>query len=259
MKTVILAGGLGTRISEETVIKPKPMVEIGGYPILWHIMKGYSHFGFNDFVICLGYKGYVIKEFFVNYCKHMADITVDLSKDEVVVHSRVAEPWRVTLADTGEHTLTGGRLKRVREYVCDEPFLLTYGDGVANVNIEALVAFHKSHGKLATVTAVQAPGRYGMLDINAQEGDTVRTFAEKPKADGTWINGGFFVMEPGVFEYLEGDRTSLETKPLERLVSENQLMAYRHHGFWKAMDTLREKNQLEDLWASGQAPWKLWK
>ncbi|PIE55295.1 MAG: glucose-1-phosphate cytidylyltransferase [Dethiosulfovibrio peptidovorans] len=257
MKTIILAGGLGTRLSEETVLKPKPMVEIGGSPILWHIMKLYSFFGFNDFVICLGYKGYIIKEYFVNYCMHMSNITVDLCRNKVEFHSNSAEPWRVTLVDTGEHTLTGGRVKRVREFVGNATFLLTYGDGVADIDIGALVKFHENHGKLATVTAVQAPGRFGSLDL--QKSGSVRSFLEKPKGDGTWINGGFFVMEPEVFDYLEGDGTSLEREPLEHLARDNQLMAYCHSGFWQPMDTLREKNQLEELWISGKAPWRLWK
>ncbi len=257
MITVILAGGLGTRLSEETVVKPKPMVEIGGSPILWHIMKLYSFFGFDDFVICLGYKGYVIKEYFVNYCMHMSDITVDMCRNDVEFLKNAAEPWRVTLVDTGENTLTGGRVKRIREYIGNETFLLTYGDGVADIDIAALVAFHKSHGKLATVTAVQAPGRFGSLDLC--DGGSVRAFMEKPKGDGTWINGGFFVMEPKVFDYLEDDRTSLEREPLERLAADNQLMAYRHPGYWQPMDTLREKNQLEELWTTGKAPWRLWK
>lgn len=257
MKTVILAGGLGTRLSEETVVKPKPMVEIGGSPILWHIMKLYSHFGFDDFVICLGYKGYVIKEYFVNYCMHMSDITVDMCRNDVEFLKNAAEPWRVTLVDTGDNTMTGGRVKRIREYVGDETFLLTYGDGVADIDIAALVDFHRSHGKLATVTAVQTPGRFGSLDLC--DGGAVRGFVEKPKGDGTWINGGFFVMEPRVFDYLEGDGTSLEAEPLQRLAADGQLAAYRHPGFWKPMDTLREKNQLEELWTSGKAPWRLWK
>jgi len=257
VKTVLLAGGLGTRLSEETLVKPKPMVEIGGFPILWHIMKLYSFFGFNDFVICLGYKGYIIKEYFVNYCMHMADITVDLCRNNVEFHKNAAEPWRVTLVDTGENTLTGGRVKRVREYIGGETFLLTYGDGVADIDIGALVQFHKQHGKLATVTAVQAPGRFGSLDLH--DGGSVRAFMEKPRGDGTWINGGFFVMEPNVFDYLEGDKTSLEREPLEQLAADDQLMAYRHPGYWQPMDTLREKNQLEELWTTGKAPWRLWR
>ena len=233
------------------------MVEIGGFPILWHIMKLYSFFGFDDFVICLGYKGYVIKEYFVNYCMHMADITVDLCRNNVEFHKNAAEPWRVTLVDTGENTLTGGRVKRIREYIGGETFLLTYGDGVADIDIGALVQFHKQHGKLATVTAVQAPGRFGSLDL--RDGGTVRAFMEKPRGDGAWINGGFFVMEPNVFDYLEGDKTSLEREPLEQLAADDQLMAYRHPGYWQPMDTLREKNQLEELWTTGKAPWRLWK
>ena len=257
MKTVILAGGLGTRLSEETVVKPKPMVEIGGFPILWHIMKMYSSFGFDDFVICLGYKGYMIKEYFVNYCMHMYDITVDLCRNDVQFHSNAADPWRVSLVNTGENTLTGGRVKRIRDYIGNETFLLTYGDGVADIDIAALVNFHKQHGKIATVTAVQAPGRFGSLDL--YDGSSVRAFMEKPKGDGTWINGGFFVMEPEIFDYLEGDRTSLEREPLEQMAANNQLMAYLHHGYWQPMDTLREKNQLEELWSLGKAPWRMWK
>ena len=257
MKTVILAGGLGTRLSEETVVKPKPMVEIGGFPILWHIMKLYSTYGFNDFVICLGYKGYMIKEYFVNYCMHMSDITVDLCRNDVEFHTNAADPWRVSLVNTGENTLTGGRVKRIRDYIGDETFLLTYGDGVADIDISELVKFHKNHRKVATVTAVQAPGRFGSLDL--RDGSSVRAFMEKPKGDGTWINGGFFVMEPEIFDYLEGDKTSLEREPLEQLAENGQLMAYLHHGYWQPMDTLREKNQLEELWDSGRAPWRMWK
>ena len=257
LKVVILAGGLGTRLSEETVTKPKPMVEIGGYPILWHIMKLYSFFGFNDFIICLGYKGYIIKEYFVNYCIHVSDISVDLCKNNIEFHSNAAEPWRIALVDTGDDTMTGGRVKRIKKYVGDESFLLTYGDGVADIDIGALVSFHKKHGRLATVTAVQTPGRFGSLDVC--DGGSVRGFTEKPKGDGSWINGGFFVMEPKCFDYLPGDSTSLESEPLEQLARDNQLMAYKHSGFWKPMDTLREKNQLEELWDSGKAPWRIWK
>jgi glucose-1-phosphate cytidylyltransferase len=254
MKAVILAGGLGTRISEESHLKPKPMIEIGGKPILWHIMKTYSHYGINDFVICLGYRGYVIKEYFANYFLHMADVTFDMGKNEMQVHQRYAEPWRVTLVDTGEHTLTGGRLKRVREHVQQETFCFTYGDGLSDLNIRSLINFHRSHGKRATVTAIQPPGRYGALNMN---GDCVRSFQEKPAGDGAWINGGFFVMEPAVFDSIDGDQTSWEAEPLTQLAQQGHLMSYRHHGFWQAMDTLRDKNHLEELWR-GSAPWKVW-
>ncbi|MBP0621441.1 glucose-1-phosphate cytidylyltransferase [Cupriavidus consociatus] len=254
MKVVILAGGLGTRISEESHLKPKPMIEIGGKPILWHIMKIYSHYGINDFVICLGYKGYVIKEYFANYFLHMSNVTFDMARNHMEVHERYAEPWRVTLIDTGAETLTGGRLKRVRDYIGDETFCFTYGDGVTNLDIGALIEFHRDHGKLATVTAIQPPGRYGALNLN---GAAVSNFQEKPAGDGAWINGGFFVLEPKVFDYIESDRTSWESTPLQRLAGEGELMAYQHSGFWQAMDTLRDKNHLEDLWASNP-PWKVW-
>lgn len=254
MKAVILAGGLGTRISEESHLKPKPMIEIGGKPILWHIMKIYSRYGINDFVICLGYKGYVIKEYFANYFLHMSDVTFDMAHNHMEVHDRYAEPWRVTLIDTGSETLTGGRLKRVRNYVGNETFCFTYGDGVANLDIGALINFHQQHGKLATVTAIQPPGRYGALNLN---GSIVNNFQEKPAGDGAWINGGFFVLEPGVFEYIESDSTSWESVPLQRLGRDGELMAYQHSGFWQAMDTLRDKNQLEDMWMSNP-PWKVW-
>ena len=254
MKAVILAGGLGTRISEESHLKPKPMIEIGGRPILWHIMKMYSHYGINDFVICLGYKGYVIKEYFANYFLHMSDVTFDMTENRMEVHQRHAEPWRVTLVDTGQETLTGGRLKRVRKYIGEESFCFTYGDGVANLDLPALLAFHRSHGKRATLTAIQPPGRYGAVNL---DNTVVCNFQEKPLGDGAWINGGFFVLEPAVFDYLEGDATSWETTPLVRLAREGQLMAFRHTGFWQAMDTLRDKNQLEELWLA-DAPWKVW-
>ncbi|MEM5427386.1 glucose-1-phosphate cytidylyltransferase [Cupriavidus oxalaticus] len=254
MKVVILAGGLGTRISEESHLKPKPMIEIGGKPILWHIMKIYSHYGINDFVICLGYKGYVIKEYFANYFLHMSNVTFDMARNHMEVHERYAEPWRVTLIDTGAETLTGGRLKRVRDYIGDETFCFTYGDGVTNLDIGALIEFHRDHGKLATVTAIQPPGRYGALNLN---GAAVSNFQEKPAGDGAWINGGFFVLEPKVFDYIESDRTSWESTPLQWLAGEGELMAYQHSGFWQAMDTLRDKNHLEDLWASNP-PWKVW-
>lgn len=256
MKAVILAGGLGTRISEETHLKPKPMIEIGGKPILWHIMKMYSAHGVNDFVICCGYKGYVIKEYFANYFLHMSDVTFDMANNSMEVHQRHAEPWRVTLVDTGEETMTGGRLKRVTEYVQDEKaFCFTYGDGVADVDISAAIAFHLSHQKLATVTAVQPPGRYGALAI---DGDRVQGFTEKPRGDGGLINGGFFVLSPGCIDRITGDATSWELEPLTGLAADGQLMAFEHDGFWQPMDTLREKNLLEDLWQSGLAPWKVW-
>ena len=255
MKAVILAGGLGTRISEESHLKPKPMIEIGGKPVLWHIMKSYSHYGITDFIICLGYKGYVIKEYFANYFLHMSDVTFDMANNHMEVHQGYAEPWRVTLIDTGQDTLTGGRLKRVREHVGDGTFCFTYGDGVADIDLQALIDFHRAHGKHATVTAIQPPGRYGALDMDAS---VVRSFQEKPAGDGAWINGGYFVLEPTVFDYIEGDHMSWESQPLQQLASEGQLMAYQHAGFWQAMDTLRDKNHLEDLW-SGSPPWKLWK
>lgn len=257
MKAVILSGGLGTRISEETHLKPKPMIEIGGKPILWHIMKIYSAHGVNDFVICCGYKGYLIKEYFANYFLHMSDVTFDMSQNKMEVHQRHAEPWRVTLVDTGENTMTGGRLKRVVDYVQEEElFCFTYGDGVADVDISGSIAFHKSHGKLATVTAVQPPGRYGALTI---DGKNVQGFTEKPRGDGGLINGGFFVLSPLCLERIGGDHTSWELEPLSSLADDNQLMAFEHRGFWQPMDTLREKNQLEELWQSGRAPWKVWK
>lgn len=256
MKAVILAGGLGTRISEETDIKPKPMVEIGGKPILWHIMKIYSAHGINDFVICCGYKGYVIKEYFANYFLHTSDVTFDMSTNEMQVHQRSAEPWKVTLVDTGDSTMTGGRLKRVGDFVKDEEaFCFTYGDGVADIDITAQLAFHKKHGKLATVTAVQPPGRYGALEM---EGDTVSGFREKPRGDGGLINGGYFVLSPQCLEEIEGDATSWEDKPLSQLAEKGQLKAFQHDGFWLPMDTLRDKNVLEEHWASGSAPWKMW-
>jgi glucose-1-phosphate cytidylyltransferase len=256
MKAVILAGGLGTRISEETHLKPKPMIEIGGRPILWHLMKIYSSHGINDFVICCGYKGYVIKEYFANYFLHMSDVTFDMKNNKMEVHQGNAEPWKVTLVDTGEDTLTGGRLKRVKDYLKDEEsFCFTYGDGLADVNVAELVKFHKSQGKLATVTAVQPPGRYGALDIKNHQ---VSQFIEKPKGDGGWINGGFFVLSPKCIDYIENDQSSWEGAPLVTIAKQGELAAYEHSGFWQPMDTLREKNLLEDLWASGKAPWKAW-
>lgn len=256
MKAVILAGGLGTRISEETHLKPKPMIEIGGKPMLWHIMKIYSAHGVNDFVICCGYKGYVIKEYFANYFLHMSDVTFDMASNRMEVHQKKAEPWRVTLVDTGDETLTGGRLKRVASYVKNEPaFCFTYGDGVADVNITKQLEFHRRHGKLATVTAVQPPGRYGAL---VREGDVVHGFQEKPPGDGAWINGGFFVLSPKALDYIDGDKTSWEGSPLECIANQNELAAFEHRGFWQPMDTLRDKNHLEELWESGKAPWKCW-
>lgn len=256
MKAVILAGGLGTRISEETQVKPKPMVEIGGKPILWHIMKTYSAYGINEFVICCGYKGYVIKEYFANYFLHTSDVTFDMTRNQMEVHQRYAEPWKVTLVDTGEETMTGGRLRRVADYVKNEDaFCLTYGDGVSDVDIGALIAFHQAQGVKATLTATVPPGRFGALDLH---GDKVASFVEKPKGDGGLINGGFFVLSPAVLEYLSDDKTVWEREPLERLAREGQLAAYPHQGFWQPMDTLRDKIYLEELWQSGAAPWKVW-
>lgn len=257
MKVVILAGGFGTRISEETDLKPKPMVEIGEKPILWHIMKVYSHYGFNDFVICLGYKGYLIKEYFANYFIHQSDVTIDLKNNDTQVHGCTAEPWRVTLVDTGLKTMTGERIKRVQKYVENEPFMLTYGDGVADVDIRKLVEFHRSHGKYATVTAVQPEGRFGALDMNVSN-DLVRSFLEKPSGDGVWVNGGFFVLEPNVFNFIKGNNTAWEMEPLERLAKEGQLVAFKHSGFWRPMDTLRDRRDLEDMWTSDKAKWKTW-
>jgi glucose-1-phosphate cytidylyltransferase len=256
VKAVILAGGLGTRISEESHLKPKPMIEIGGKPILWHIMKQYSAHGIQDFVICLGYKGYAIKDFFANYFLHTSDVTFDMRNNQMEVHQNYSEPWRVTLVDTGEDTMTGGRLRRVGRFLeQEEAFCFTYGDGVSDLDISALVAFHKRHGKHATVTAVQPPGRYGAL---AREGDQVTGFVEKPRGDGGWINGGFFVLSPKVLPRIADDSTSWEVEPLAQLADEGQLMAYQHEGFWHPMDTLRDKNYLEQLWQSGEAPWKQW-
>ena len=256
MKAVILAGGLGTRISEETHLKPKPMIEIGGRPILWHIMKIYSAHGVNEFIICCGYKGYMIKEYFANYFLYMSDITFDMTSNQMEVHHRKAEPWRVTVVDTGEETLTGGRLKRVANYVGHEKaFCFTYGDGVADIDISAQLAFHQKHGKQATVTAVQPPGRYGAL---VRSGDSVEGFREKPPGDGAWINGGFFVLSPKALQFIDGDTTAWEAGPLEAIAAEGQLQAFEHRGFWQPMDTLRDKNYLEQLWASGKAPWKSW-
>lgn len=255
MKAVILAGGLGTRISEESHLRPKPMIEIGERPILWHIMKLYAHHGIHDFVICLGYKGYVVKEYFANYFLHGSDVTFDLAHNRMEVHHQQCESWRVTLVDTGLHTMTGGRLARVRRYLGDETFCMTYGDGVADVDIGASLAFHRRHGRKATVTAIQPPGRFGALAI---DGETVYGFQEKPAGDGAWINGGFFVLEPAALDGIEGDATIWEDAPLQGLARDGQLMTWRHAGFWQAMDTLRDKNQLNALWAAGTAPWKLW-
>jgi len=256
MKVVILAGGFGTRLSEETDIKPKPMIEIGEKPILWHIIKIYSYYGFNDFIICLGYKGYIIKEYFSNYFLHQSDVTMDLEKNSMEIHQSKAEPWKITLVDTGLNTMTGGRIKRVQKYINDETFMLTYGDGVGSINISELFEFHKKHNKFATVTAVQPSGRFGALNLDKQA--NVLAFQEKPKGDNAWINGGFFVLEPQIFDYIECDETWWEREPMERLTKEGQLSAFFHKGFWHPMDTLRDKNYLEQLWKSGHAPWKIW-
>jgi len=255
VKVVILAGGIGTRIAEETHLRPKPMVEIGAKPILWHIMKIYAAQGLTEFIVCLGYKGYVIKEYFANYYLHTSDVTFDIAANAMEVHQTTTEPWKVTLIDTGEATMTGGRLKRVLPYVGDEEFCLTYGDGVAEINLAALCAFHRDAETLATITAVRPPGRFGALDLL---GDHIRSFQEKPAGDGGWINGGFFVLSPRVGEYINDDATTWEREPLERLAREGQLSAYRHEGFWHAMDTLRDRTYLEELWSSGQAPWRIW-
>ncbi|QWE12810.1 glucose-1-phosphate cytidylyltransferase [Polynucleobacter sp. AP-Titi-500A-B4] len=254
MKAVLLAGGLGTRISEETNLRPKPMIEIGGKPLLWHIMKMYSNHGIHDFIVCCGYKGYLIKEYFANYFLHMSDVTIDMSKNSVEVHQQYSEPWKITLVDTGEATQTGGRLKRVKDYL-DGDFCMTYGDGVSSIDISSSIAFHKQHGKLATMTAVQPPGRFGSLNL---DGTKITSFLEKPQGDGSWINGGFFVLNPKVIELIGGDNTVWEKYPLENLAQNNELQAFFHKGFWQPMDTLRDKNQLEELWASGSAPWKTW-
>ncbi|RBL85859.1 glucose-1-phosphate cytidylyltransferase [Streptomyces cavourensis] len=256
MKAVILAGGLGTRISEETSLRPKPMVEIGGKPILWHIMKIYSHYGVNDFVVCCGYKGYVIKEYFANYFLHMSDVTFDMKNNRMEIHQQYAEHWNVTLVDTGESTMTGGRLKRIAPYVADEEtFCMTYGDGVSNVNIAELMKFHAAHGKLATLTATYPPGRFGALDLN---GDQVMSFKEKPKGDGGMINGGFFVLSPKVLDLISDDQTIWEREPLEKLAEAGELHSFKHEGFWQPMDTLRDRTYLEELWQDGAAPWKVW-
>jgi glucose-1-phosphate cytidylyltransferase len=254
-KVVILAGGMGTRLAEETEVRPKPMVEIGGQPILWHILKIFSAFGLNEFVVCLGYKGYMIKEYFGNYYRHMADVTFDMSNNSAEFHDRRAEPWKITLVDTGLATMTGGRLKRIKQFLDSDFFCMTYGDGVADVNIHDLLSFHRSHGRLATITAVRPPARFGALEI---ENGSVTGFREKPPGDGSWINGGFFVLSPRVLDYVHGDETVWEREPLERLARERELMAYQHDGFWQPMDTLRDKRQLEDMWSGGHAPWRVW-
>lgn len=256
MKVVILAGGLGTRLSEETVVKPKPMVEIGGMPILWHIMKIYSAHGYNEFVVCLGYKGYMVKEYFANYFLHQSDVTIDLSTNQVQIHDSYAEPWKITLVDTGKESMTGGRIKRIQHHIGNEPFLLTYGDGVGDINITDLVAFHQANGRRCTLTAVQPSARFGALDVS--DSKHVNSFLEKPRGDGAWINGGFFVCQPEVFNYIEGDDTSWERYPLETLAAEGELMAFQHTGFWKPMDTLRDKLELETAWNAGTADWKVW-
>jgi len=257
MKVVLLAGGLGTRLSEETVLKPKPMVEIGGMPILWHIMKTYSAHGFNDFVVCLGYKGYIVKEYFANYFLHKADVTIDLKNNTVEVHESEAEPWKITLVHTGDESMTGGRIKRIEKYVNNETFMLTYGDGVGDINIKNLLEYHKSHGKLFTVTSVQPSGRFGALDLS--EENRVKSFLEKPKGDGSWINGGYMVCEPGVFNYInDGDATVWEQEPMQNIALAGQMYAYKHHGFWRPMDTLKDKHDLNDMWDSGVSPWKIW-
>lgn len=257
MKVVILAGGLGTRISEESHLKPKPMIEVGDAPILWHIMKYYSSYGFNEFIICCGYKGYVIKEYFADYYLHRSDITFDFSdNNKMIVHNNVAEPWKVTVIDTGLNTMTGGRLKRIQKYVGNETCMMTYGDGVSDVNLDALLKFHREHGKAATLTAIQPGGRFGVLDID--DSQTVRQFSEKAKEDGGWINAGFMVLEPESFSYIEGDQTYFEKEPLENMAKDGNLAAYRHEGFWKCMDTLRDKEMLDQMWNSGDAPWKRW-
>ncbi len=255
MKAVILAGGLGTRLAEETVIRPKPMVEIGGKPILWHIMKGYAHFGITDFIICLGYKGYMVKEYFANYLLHMSDVTIDIAGNRLDIHQNYADPWKVTLVDTGDTTQTGGRLKRVARYLEDDVFCMTYGDGLSSVDIGAEIAFHRKHGGLATICAVQPPGRFGALDL---DGDKVTGFREKPLGDGAWINGGFFVLSRRVLDAVSGDQIMWEREPLESLSRAGELFVFRHTGFWQPMDTLRDKNHLEELWDSGNAPWKVW-
>jgi glucose-1-phosphate cytidylyltransferase len=255
MKAVILAGGLGTRISEETTTRPKPMIDIGGRPVLWHILKIYSHYGINEFVVCLGYKGYMIKEYFANYFLHMSDVTFDLRSNSMEVHHKHAEPWRITLVDTGDGTQTGGRLKRVADYLEDGTFCFTYGDGLANIDVTRVITFHRERGRLATICAVRPPGRFGAIDV---EGNRITRFQEKPPGDGSWINGGFFVLEPQVLDYIEGDDCVWERGPMETLAQRGELSAYTHEGFWHPMDTLRDKTRLEELWQNGDAPWKVW-
>ncbi len=255
MKAVILAGGLGTRLAEETSVRPKPMVEIVGKPVLWHIMKIFSAHGVNDFIVCLGYKGYIVKEYFSNYFLHMSDVTFDMVNNGMQTHQHSAEPWRVTLVDTGDNTMTGGRIKRIAPYLNGEDFCCTYGDGIANVDIASLIEFHQKHGKLATLTATQPPGRFGALSLS---GNRIESFQEKPHGDGAWVNGGFFVLSPCVLDYIDGDHTVWEREPMERLARDGEMMAFFHDRFWQPMDTLRDKNYLEELWASGKAPWKIW-
>lgn len=255
MKVVLLAGGLGTRLSEETDTKPKPMVEIGGKPILWHIMKIYSHYGFNEFIVCLGYKGYVIKEYFANYFRHQSDITIDLKNNTTEIHNSSAEPWKISLIDTGINTMTGGRIKRIKDYIDEDNFLLTYGDGVSDIDIDALVEFHHKNNKLLTVTAVQPSGRFGALEL---EGNQVKQFIEKPRGDGAWINAGFFVCNKKIIDFIDDDYTIFERDPMEKLAIKNELVAYKHSGFWKPMDSLRDKYELESLWTNKSAPWKIW-
>jgi glucose-1-phosphate cytidylyltransferase len=256
MKVVILAGGLGTRLAEETVLKPKPMVEIGGMPILWHIMKTYANYGHHDFVICLGYKGIAIKEYFANYFLHKSDVTIDLKNNKLEVHDSQAEPWRITLVDTGDNSMTGGRIKRIQKHIGNETFMLTYGDGVADININTLIDFHKKNNKYCTVTAVQPTGRFGLLNINEQQ--LVQSFYEKPKGDGSWINGGYFVCEPQIFDFIDGDDTIWEKKPMESLAAEGQMCAFKHQGFWRPMDTLKDKMDLNEMWNENNAAWKIW-
>ncbi|MBK0381133.1 glucose-1-phosphate cytidylyltransferase [Mucilaginibacter segetis] len=257
MRVVILAGGLGTRLSEETVLKPKPMVEIGGMPILWHIMKIYSANGFNDFIVCLGYKGYLIKEYFANYFLHKSDVTIDLTDNSIKVHDSQAEPWKITLVDTGHESMTGGRIKRIQSYLNNEPFMLTYGDGVGNINIKALLKFHRDHGKFCTVTSVQPSGRFGALNILPD--NSVHSFMEKPKGDGAWINGGYFVCQPEIFNYIkDGDKTIWEQQPMEQIANDGQMNSYKHTEFWRPMDTLKDKHDLNEMWEKGISPWKIW-
>ncbi len=256
MKVVLLAGGLGTRLSEETVLKPKPMVEIGGMPILWHIMKIYAAHGYNDFIVCLGYKGYLVKEYFANYFLHKSDVTINLADNSIDVHDSQAEPWKITLVDTGTDSMTGGRIRRIKKYIGNETFMLTYGDGVGDINIGELVKFHMAHGKFCTVTSVQPSGRFGALDLSSD--NNVRSFLEKPKGDGSWINGGYFVCEPAIFDYLENDQTIWENKPMETIAREGQMNAYKHDGFWRPMDTLKDKHDLNEMWDQNDAKWKIW-